>query len=250
MYSLLTRTLAPGVYYLAITNWNFANNLASPQDDDYRDGNVLDFANAAANSRVDSAINCSFAITDFLGTHPVSATKANPYDVIWFTFTVSPIIVLHDNNGLLPSPGTVVAGTDASVNVSDDSYWELRPGVVFSSAQDPCRVEFVGHAPGSTPSLLELVVESRASASGIRQAIQAFDYIANAWVDAGTMTILPNGASLDQTVIQPLAAANFIKPSSTPANEMRMRLSFRATAAVFSFPWKPQIDFVAWRYTP
>jgi hypothetical protein len=86
--SLLTRTYAQGIYYLALTNFNFANHLASPPDDDFRNGNVLDFPDAAANSSTAADVDISFAITDAAGTHTFPASKTGPYDTAWFKFTV------------------------------------------------------------------------------------------------------------------------------------------------------------------
>lgn len=88
--SLLTRCFAPGTYYLAVSNYNFANNLPSPADDDFRSGTVLDFPNAATNSNSTSAANLAFAITDWTGTYPFPATKTQPYEILWFCFNVVP----------------------------------------------------------------------------------------------------------------------------------------------------------------
>jgi hypothetical protein len=87
--STLTRTYAPGDYYLALSNWNVANNLASPTDDDYRSGNVMDFANSAAQSSTTAGLNMQFSITDATGVPVVVAnTKAAAFDINWFKFTV------------------------------------------------------------------------------------------------------------------------------------------------------------------
>jgi hypothetical protein len=249
LQSKLTRTLGPGTYYLALSMYNLANNLVSPMDDDFRNGNVLDFPDALVEQLTTTGVNCAFTVTDPSGSHPFSATKNNPYEVLWFKFTVTGFVIPHDNVGVLPSPGGVISGSDAAVNISDDSYWELRPGVVFSSAQDPCAVEFVGHCPAATPSQLEILVESFASTGGIRQTIQAYNYGSSSFVTVGSPGILPFSGA-DGVVIQALTPAQNIKTTSIPPNEMRARLSFRATSAVFAFPWKVKLDQVVWRYTP
>ncbi len=87
--STLTRNFTPGVYYLALSNYNVANNLPSPADDDYRSGSVMDFPDSAANSSTSTALNLQFSITDATGVPVVvPSTKTGPFDINWFQFTV------------------------------------------------------------------------------------------------------------------------------------------------------------------
>jgi hypothetical protein len=90
LQSTLTRTYVPGqAYYLAISSYSTGNNLASPTDDDYRNGNVLDFAGAIANNVTDTNQDVDLVLTDILGPHPVSATKAGAYDLVFVRFVVA-----------------------------------------------------------------------------------------------------------------------------------------------------------------
>ena len=90
--SILTRNYAVGTYYLAVTDHNLANNLASPVDDDFRDGPVLDFPNMLVARTVSpTPLNVSFTISDTAGhSYPIAASKPGPYEVVWFTFTITP----------------------------------------------------------------------------------------------------------------------------------------------------------------
>jgi hypothetical protein len=88
--SILTRTYAPGTYYLALTNFNLANNQGSPVDDDFRTGAVLDNPGFVANSSATANLNMAFTITDGSNSNAVANTKAGAYDINWFTFTVVP----------------------------------------------------------------------------------------------------------------------------------------------------------------
>ncbi|MGQ0629236.1 MAG: hypothetical protein ACT4PL_14185 [Phycisphaerales bacterium] len=89
--ALLSRTLTPGVYNLAISVTNLANNLASPTDDRVRTGAVTDFADIVVDSSTALNQNVSFRITDGAGVnHDVAATKAEAFDVVWVSFTVVP----------------------------------------------------------------------------------------------------------------------------------------------------------------
>jgi hypothetical protein len=85
LQSFLRRDYAPGVYYVAISDYNTANNLASPGDDDFRTGDVLDFPDALANSSLSENLNLGFEVF-----HDALPFKDGPFDVWWGTFTVVP----------------------------------------------------------------------------------------------------------------------------------------------------------------
>ena len=89
--SILRRTYAAGTYYLALSDWNVANNLASPPDDRFRDGNVLDFANAILQSNANDEPNLAFSVTDVGGPHPFPASKPGAFGIYWATFTVGTV---------------------------------------------------------------------------------------------------------------------------------------------------------------
>jgi hypothetical protein len=87
--STLTRTLTSGTYYLAITSYNLANDQASPPDDYYGFGPVMDFADVVANSDETAPLNISFRITDANeAVTNVFATKPGPFEIAWFKFDV------------------------------------------------------------------------------------------------------------------------------------------------------------------
>ncbi|MFN0130944.1 MAG: PEP-CTERM sorting domain-containing protein [Phycisphaerales bacterium] len=91
LQSVLNRNYAPGTYYIAMSNFALANNQASPSDDDFRTGALLDFANAVANSSTTVNLNMQFSVTDGVGPAVVVPnTKVGAYDVNWFCFTVVP----------------------------------------------------------------------------------------------------------------------------------------------------------------
>lgn len=93
----LTRTYAPGRYYIALTNFNLSNDQGSPGDDDFRTGTVLDFPNMVVNSSTTVNVNMAMAITHGGGTVNWANTKAGAYDINWATFEV------------VPEPGTMLA---------------------------------------------------------------------------------------------------------------------------------------------
>ncbi len=88
--SLMTRNFAAGTYYLAIANFNTANNQASPFDERTQSGNVMDFADTLANSSATANVNVSFSMSDGVNTLAVAATRASAFDVLFYQFTVVP----------------------------------------------------------------------------------------------------------------------------------------------------------------
>ena len=92
LQSTLTRVYAPGTFYMAISNFQLANNLGSPPDDDFLTGIVLDFPGVVANSS--TAINLNLATS--IGGTATPATKAAQFDVVFVAFTVVVPVELMD----------------------------------------------------------------------------------------------------------------------------------------------------------
>jgi hypothetical protein len=84
LQSTLTRDYTPGTYYMAISNFQLANNLGSPPDDNFLTGTVMDFPGVVANSS--TTINLNVATS--MGGTPTPATKASQFDVVFVSFTV------------------------------------------------------------------------------------------------------------------------------------------------------------------
>ncbi len=87
-----TRTLAPGAYYLAVSNTNTANNLAQPSDSPNRASPVLDFPNAILNNSPGTVtsvpLNLNLTIAHSRGVTAVPVGKTYSFDVMWFKFYV------------------------------------------------------------------------------------------------------------------------------------------------------------------
>jgi hypothetical protein len=87
--SRLAREFTAGTYYLALSNANLANNLASPPDDRNRARDVLEFPDAIICSSSTANVNISFAVISNQTATPVPATKTGHYDIDWYRFTVT-----------------------------------------------------------------------------------------------------------------------------------------------------------------
>lgn len=95
LQSYLSRTYAPGTYYIALSNFQLGNNMGSPSDDDFGTGALMDFPNVLVNSSTTVNLNMTFTISDGANTVQVSNTKVGAFDVNFFSFTV------------VPTPGTL-----------------------------------------------------------------------------------------------------------------------------------------------
>jgi hypothetical protein len=104
--SRLVRTLTPGTYYLAISRFNLANNQASPVDDDFRAGAVLDFPHAVACSSVSAPSTLNVSI----GGTVVPINSTDPFGVQWVQFTV----------------GDQLSGTCTSASVTEGTIFTLQ----------------------------------------------------------------------------------------------------------------------------
>jgi hypothetical protein len=123
--SLLRRTLTAGTYYMAITNFNFANDQPSPADDDFRTAAVLDFPDAAANSSTTANVNVGFAVTDASGPQVFAATRSG-FEIVWVTFTVT---------GSVPSGGCCFNDGSCTVQTQLDC---VNAGGAWAGAGTDC----------------------------------------------------------------------------------------------------------------
>ncbi len=88
----LTRNFAPGVYYVAVTDGNLLNNLASPATDSNRSKPVMDFPNIIASGSSVFPIN---GIRLFVNGGGVSGSftgnKVHPWQVFFFEMNVGSV---------------------------------------------------------------------------------------------------------------------------------------------------------------
>lgn len=91
LQSTLQRTYTPGTYFLLLSRFNLADDQLTGADDDYQQGDVLDFPDLVLASTTNVGSNVSFAVTDVAGTTAIPAfLPASPYEILWYSFTVGP----------------------------------------------------------------------------------------------------------------------------------------------------------------
>ena len=77
-------------YYTAVAQAGGAPVLVPLLDEDFDDGNVLDFPNAIANSTTMTGLALNFQMIDSAGTASFAATKTTFFGAYWGVFTVVP----------------------------------------------------------------------------------------------------------------------------------------------------------------
>jgi hypothetical protein len=139
--------------------------------------------------------------------------------------------------------GIVASGDVASVAASDDTRLEVLPGIVFTTAAPPVLLEFVGQATAPRATHLSIFIESAATTPSASVTVSALDY------DSDQFIVLHNGPSsvIDEVFrFDREDADRFISETG----EMRVRLGYRLSGPVFSYPWRTRVDWVRWRVMP
>lgn len=90
--SLLTRTLAAGTYYLAVSSGQLSSNQVAPADENFIGGFLTDFADCVVSeASTFASLDLDFQIIGANGTY--SRTNPSPandlFNVMWFQFTVA-----------------------------------------------------------------------------------------------------------------------------------------------------------------
>jgi hypothetical protein len=129
-----------------------------------------------------------------------------------------------------------MSGGVVQAKVSDDAYMTVRndPGTIGQVA-----VQFTAKAPTFAPASVTFTLEANATASGLIQVIQLFDWVAGAWVQVDARPATPT----DQVVNVPLTdAARFVDARS---RNMTALVRFNASGPDAGM-WAGRIDRVAW----
>jgi hypothetical protein len=122
----LRRHFGPGVYYLAISNFDLINNQGSPSDDNRRTGTLLDYPDAVLNGSATAPVHVHFTIADAVSQTQFNSTKSEAFEVRWHRFEVG-----GPSHGAccLPNGSCVIMDADRCVNVE---------GGVFQGSSTDC----------------------------------------------------------------------------------------------------------------
>ncbi|MBV6457795.1 MAG: hypothetical protein HONBIEJF_00915 [Fimbriimonadaceae bacterium] len=146
---------------------------------------------------------------------------------------------LHEDCGattLTVDWGNVLGGGLSSIEFSDDSRLEIAQATVPSNQIPPVRIVLDVPVPGTSTSNLGIGLEARASSASLQQRVELFDNQLSQFVTVDTRQ-----ASVADSIV---TLNNIPNPARyiNAAKVVKMRISYRATAPVFSLPWKVGID--------
>jgi hypothetical protein len=139
-----------------------------------------------------------------------------------------------------PVRGIQTGGNLASLNVSDDNRVVYRPGITFTTSQNPIEWDVMSTSPTLNPTELKFAVESSASSANIRQQVQLWDYDANAWVP-----MTPSQCTTTDSVQEFTITTNpgrFVAANG----EVWSRIGAKANGPVFVYPYTFSVDRATW----
>jgi hypothetical protein len=147
----LVREYAPGIYYLAISNWNTSNDQPAPPDDSEQNENVVDFPNVVCNSAMPIVNDMDMRFTDpTMSAVVVPASKTGMYDVLWIRFEVTPL----------------------TATTSPRGFGDASPAQVYQTRRTLVRVNVVA---GANPASTGVDVVADLSALGGSGAQELYD---------------------------------------------------------------------------
>ena len=146
--------------------------------------------------------------------------------------TVSPAVLTMER-------GSVLSGVVGNLLASDDVRVEMRPGATLSTSEDPVRARVDAVSPTLTPSAIRIILESQSTAVAVRQKVEAFDYVASAWVE---LDVRPT------TLTDSVAEAVLSNPSRfvSGSGAISARVSYKASSPVTTYPWTARVDRLVW----
>lgn len=138
--------------------------------------------------------------------------------------------------------GSTFSGNIASLFFSDENKLVSRPGAVFFNGQPPIVMELTSHADFSNSTLLTVSLECSANSVQVRQRLSLFNYSANQYIDFDVRNL----SSSDTMIEVSTSESAYIGPGG----EIKLRLSYDTTGAVFLYPWLSRLDRAVWKLKP
>ena len=131
--------------------------------------------------------------------------------------------------------GVLTGGDLQSLQNSDDNRLVIRPGITFTTVQSPIEIYILGTV-GENIADLEFFLESSGTSANISQTIEIFNTITCVFDNLGTQSLTTQDATHSA---QPLGD---LSPYVGFGGDVWMRVSYRQTGPVFTYPWSARID--------
>ena len=140
--------------------------------------------------------------------------------------------------------GVYYSGSLSSLFSIDSDYLEVLTGPTLNPQEPPVSVIVNGTSTVASVTDLRLSMTDHVNTPGLTQTIELWDYVASAWVKAGSKTATTSNSS--QTVI----ATNPSRFVQTGTNAIRARVSWKQTGPTLIYRWAAYMDQVVWNVSP
>ena len=134
--------------------------------------------------------------------------------------------------------GSIAGGNLASLEHSDDDRLRMIAGSTPARGE-AIRLVLNGNVGSTVPEGLSLRIEGSASSANVRQRVEAWDFVSGSWI-----VMDDRNPGLGDVVIEPHLSnvSRFVGPGG----DVRMRVSYRATAPILQNPWQGRLDQAVW----
>ncbi len=157
------------------------------------------------------------------------------------TFSTGSVVV---PTGFSVPFGSVTSGNLASLQAQDSNRMTIQKGTTSLLSQSPDELIVTATAPTSTPNTLTATVVSQVNSINLRQEIDMFDYVANAWVIVDTRA---GSVGTDGTVtVTPANPSRFIQ-SGTKAMQLRIQIFKSGFNSILI--WSSRANYVQWAFS-
>ncbi|MGI8924111.1 MAG: hypothetical protein ACR2HJ_08765 [Fimbriimonadales bacterium] len=147
-------------------------------------------------------------------------------------------------NAYFANRGIFDSGWTISLYEDDGSRLIYRPGPVFSNSQPPIELVMTGTSPDTTVSSLTFSLQSSSSSTNILQSIALFNYVTGQYEVVDTHQTTTGDSNV--TVVITSNPSRFVNHLGN--REVKARISYKASGAIFVFPWFARLDKVSWNF--
>jgi hypothetical protein len=137
--------------------------------------------------------------------------------------------------------GSVVSGGLGDIQTSNNSYLTVRPGAVFSNSEYPIQLIVEGNTSLHTPTEVHFSIESFVSTNNLQRKIELFNYDTDTYEQVDLQ-----GASQTEGVVEVNITSDAARFVDSATGNIKAKVSWKATAATFVYPWTSKIDHIFW----
>jgi len=163
----------------------------------------------------------------------------------WGTVDYLEVTVLPEA-AVLPDGYTIVRGQYlegglGELAFSDDVRLEVRVGITLTSSEPPVWLVIDGTSPTEAPEELRFTFEGFATAAGLTQRVELYDFATEQWEElhAGTSAVA-------DTVVEVVAEGDLSRFVEAGTGVVRAQLTWKPDGPITVFPWEVGLDQAIW----